>query len=516
MSLRTHAVVVQPERWTGAPAELARVLAPLVGMEAAALADALARGPMTVEGDLSASEARALADRLATMGVPAEVQPPMPMLARPAGAGGLKIDGARITDEVPRTRSTTMMGFKPMVTDEPDNSGWGAVFPDLAAKPVPALTKAAPRSLDDLEDVDASPPRGARAAPVELTPPLRRETGATPAPAAKTGGPPALPIAASPPVAPPAKPVAVTPSAAVRSKAPIKPSGFDGSKLAALLPSEEVERPPHKPVGYDPRPEHHPPFAVMFAVMAPGGGHVFNGYDDEAIDVAFRFWAVVPWVQSVRRARADAEKIRTFWAPRPDDGSGLRAFKFVFSFWLCVGLIAGLLAWGVPAVVRAVSHEPVEVGIGPEQVATSLESAVTRVLGARVKALGALERASADLIPEPKYTMTEAERSERLFAIGYYECQRRAFMMCEAMMRRVLELKPGFGPAIRLQAWASVSKNGRVEVFPAMAVVPSLNEIELNKMREEMILEGEHVPPPAPPVPAAADAGSEPDLGSHE
>lgn len=523
MSLRTHAVVVQPDQWPGAPAELARLLAPITGTGVAPLTEALSRGPMTVEADLSAADARALLARLSSMGVPAEIQPP-----DAAAPGAIEPDRARVTDEVPRTRRSTMLGGKPMVTGEAIESGWGAVFPDLAAtpprpepKPPRPAVPATPPSLDELEDAAGpaaptrrpmmTPPLGqlhAAAAPREMTPPLEREVVGPASPAATP--PP------TPPVQPRTADTSTSMPAASSKKQPIKPSGFDPSKLSALMPEAEDDagRPPHKPTGFDPRPEHHPPFAVMFAILAPGAGHVFNGDDDDALSIGLRFWMIKPWIDSVRVAREHAEKIRTHWAPRPPDGSGIRAFKYAFSWWLCVALIVAIAAWGIPALLGLINHKPHVEGITAEQIASTLASAQTGVLGARVKALDALREASADLVAQPKFTMSEEERAERLFAIGYIECERKGYAMCEAMMKRVQELKPAYGPAIKLQAWASVSMNGHRATMPDVGPVQTLSEIELQKMRDEMVIQGERVPPPREPSTNGAIDTPEADAGA--
>ena len=75
------------------------------------------------------------------------------------------------------------------------------------------------------------------------------------------------------------------------------------------------------------------------------------------------------------------------------------------------------------------------------------------------------------------------------------------------MMKRVLVLRPAYPAAIKLQAWASVSMNGRKELMPDVGNIASLSELELSKIRQEMALEGEDVP--APPEPR-----EEPDAGS--
>lgn len=482
MALRSHSVIVQPDRWSGPTTELARLLAPVTGSDVSPLAALLDRGPMTVETDLSAADAEALAARLSSLGVPAEIQPPTdsapPRLA-PAPP-------ERQTDEIPRTRHGTIVGGRPMTQPDEAEAGWGALFPDLAG-PQPAPP--GPPGLDELEGAaTASPARRPAETPIlgsapvgaatELTPPLRRDV--------------ALPTVEAP-----------TP------RRPITPTGFEAEKLAALLPEDPSDgaRPPYKPTGFDPRPEHHPPFAVAFALAAPGAGHVFNGDDDEAISIGLRFWLLKPWIDSVREAGRRAEQIRTYHAPRPAEGSGVRALKYAAAWWLCLALVIAAVSWGVDVASKLANRQPEVEGLTAAQIGSAFSSAETGVLGARVAALDALKVASEELVAQPKYTMTEAERAERLFAIGYFECQRRSYVMCEALMKRVLELKPAFGPAIKLQAWSSAARNGGLGPFPDVGEVKSLSELELNEMRHEMVLQGEHVPPPPEPT-AQAKTGT--------
>jgi hypothetical protein len=592
MSLRTHAVVVHPDRWSKPTAELARLLVPLTGVEIAPLTELLERGPMTVEADLSPTDAKALQKRLAKMGVPAEIQgdevatlesdsrpPALPgglpteeiprapapprrreviteEISRPPLTGestpppavdenGVQIPGAlealegpRATDEIPRRRKKTMRGMAPREQTDTPPGGWGALFPDLvdpgpgASEPETAETpkRAAVPSLDELEgdsDSDGIPPSltatdspERRTAELDRDEPPRRRRGTVPGGLAGGEWPGPDTADDAPPSAPqtPAAPRPDSPPTSDGSaESSTPPKEFDGSHLAELLPGDE-ERPPYAPTGFDPRPEHPPQVAAALSVLAPGAGQVFNGDDEEALAYGLRFWLIKPWVDAVRDAYDKGEKIRTYWAPRPEPGAFVSALKYLAAFWLCVGLSVTLLYFGGARMLELAKREP-EKGIGPAEITTAIENAGTQVLGARVTALDAVQEASLDSEPRSQFTMSDEERAERLFALGYVECESRNFSMCEAMMKRVTELKNAHAAAIKLQAWASVSQRGADnEPMPDIGSVPTLSELELQHLRQEMALQGEDVPPP-PEKPAAQgppDAAGDPAEASDE
>lgn len=589
MSLRTHAVVVHPDRWSRPTEELARLLAPITGAEIAGLTAALERGPMTVEADLSPRDAKALQQRLAQLGVPAEVRgadgsatdtgsrppalpgglpteeiPRTPALPRrrevvteeisrpPLSASeadddetnGVNIPGAleamegpRATDELPRRRRSTQMGMAP--ADKTPTEGWGALFPDLAGPPPDDEASEEPEarkipSLDELEsEAESIPPSLTPGEPAErrtaeLDRDGRRQRSRTvpgglggdsvtgkPAnePAAKKTEPaaPSLPEPGASPPEP--RPVPETPEshpAARNEPTPTPPSStptaeqveasrsFDGSQLAGILPDKE-DRPPYAPNGFDPRPEHPPQVAALLSALAPGAGQVFNGEDDKALSYGLKFWMIKPWIDAVRDAHERAEKIRTYWAPRPESGAFAGAIKYLLAFWLCVALSSTLLYWGGDKLIDAARREP-EPTIGPEQIAASLDDAETQVLNARVKGLDAVQEASLDAEPRAQYTMSDKERASRLFALGYRECRSRNYAICEAMMKRISELQNAHRPAIKLQAWASLSQRGGADQpMPDVGEVPTLSELELRHLRQEMALQGENVPPPPEP-----------------
>lgn len=495
MPQRDHAVIVEPQRWTRPTLELARLLVPMTGAEVGALARVLERGPMTVEGDLSRSDAEALATRLEMLGVPARVTQATDAAstapaAEPAAPRRLELPRpAETPDETPDQRPTS---------GDTAEGGWGVLFPDLASSSdpggprVPSLDALA--GEEDEDDQEHLPPAlvpdrlrgtlsGMPVAPVDLgedaaepTPPLARDVRSSAA-----GSPPARP-----------------------ASEPRPSASFDGGSLISELVNPRDERPPYEPAGFDPRPEHLTGVAAFLSAVAPGAGQVFNGDEERALDYGLKFFLIKPWIDSVRDARARAEKIRTHWAPRPDEGTFWRALRYVGAWWLSVILCITLIVWGV-RIADDISNRTPEATIGPEQWARAVEQGQTHALAARVAALDAVQAAALEIERNPPFTMSEEERARRLFVIGYAECRSRDLVMCEQMMKRVANLVPGHARALKLQAWSSVAQRGRRDApMPDVGEVPSLSDIEMRELRQELTLQGEVVPPEAPPAPPEA------------
>lgn len=497
MSFRSHSVVVDPGRWPGETDELARLLAPVAGAAADALARVLARGPMTVEADLSSEDAEHLRTRLTTLGIPATIVPEDDDLDESGDWGLVNMPGmggaesSVAADAVEDGRRQTMMGMNPM-----SDSGWGALFPDL--EPDEPDEPALPPSLDDLagdeQPAAAATKPAARAAsgppslPKQGTPttPARPATPRTPATTKTEAAAAPKPAAAPSPTPRPSS----SDSGASRSQ-----KSFDPTKLTGLMPAGETERAPYAPTGFDPRPEHHPPFALALSVIAPGAGQVFNGNDDDALAYGLRFFLIKPWIDSARSAYQRAEEIRTYYAPQPAEGNMGRAIRYALGWWAGVLCLAALLYWIGGATYDMAMRERAPEGPTVVEVERSFSNAEMKVLGARVAALDALQAASVDLKPEAQFSMSDTERADRLFAIGYAECSGRRYRMCEQVMRRVAELKPAFPGALRLQAWASLQLRGGDAKMPEVDAAPSLDEYELQLYRQQMANEGENVPP---------------------
>ena len=79
--------------------------------------------------------------------------------------------------------------------------------------------------------------------------------------------------------------------------------------------------------------------------------------------------------------------------------------------------------------------------------------------------------------------MSDEERAERLFRIGYPECVNRQYDMCVAAMKRVTSIRPSFRAAFRLQAWASAQRDSQAprEPMPDVGPVETLMEYELDQ-----------------------------------
>ena len=489
MPQRDHAVIVEPQRWKRPTVELARLLVPMTGAELGVLARVLERGPMTVEGDLSLSDAEALARRLQTLGVPVRV-----------AQAGVAADPAR-EPERPRALRLPRPAEEPesprSVVDEAPTSGdtseggWGALFPDLAPssgsaqRPVP--------SLDELsgEEHEHMPPA--------LVPDRLRGTlsglPVSPVGHADDEAPPAAKPEHTPPLAREVQPPPPSPATTPDRRTP---ASFAGGSLISELVGSSQERPPYEPAGFDPRPEHLTAVATILSALAPGAGQVFNGDGARALDYGLKFFLVKPWIDSVRDAQTRAEKIRTHWAPRPEEGTFWRALRYAGAWWLSVGLCITLVVWGVKIAGNLSDRTP-ETTIGPAQWARAVEEGQMKALAARVAALDAVQAAAADIVRDPPFTMSDAERASRLFVIGYAECRTRNLVMCEQMMKRVAELVPGHARALKLQAWASVAQRGRSDaLIPDVGDVPTLSDIEMRELRQEMTLQGETVPPEPP------------------
>ncbi len=525
MSLRHHAVVVEPRRWNRPILELARLLVPVTGAEAGALAQVLERGPMTVESDLSERDAAALVRRLQAMGIPAsledvvaEPEPPRERKGTPAPMMPLDELLASLPEESQATdvARRTMMSLKPMAATSGSGSGWGEVFPDLAEPSDPSVP-----SLDELEseaDEEALPPSLVADSKRDTLPPELATAAAAEARASLEDVPPPQIPSRPASVTPPGLPSSPEPESGRAPKQP-RSSGpprqpksreFAAAPIMADLIGEPTERPPYEPTGFDSRPEHLPGVAALLSGLAPGAGQIFNGDADEALGYGLKFFLVKPWIDSVRDARTKAEKIRTYWAPRPDPGAFGGAVRYVVAFWVCVSLLVVIVGWFGNRVYTLATREA-EAPDRSGAVAAAVNDARMGTLAARVAALDDLTVAERE-VSSPQFTMDEEERAERLFILGYQECKARSYKSCESMMKRVSELQPN-PRALKLQAWASVQhrqSGGERQPMPDVGEVPTLSEWEIDAMRDEMVIEGEDVPPPRPPQPETApDAGAD-------
>jgi hypothetical protein len=241
--------------------------------------------------------------------------------------------------------------------------------------------------------------------------------------------------------------------------------------------------PPYKPKGFDPRGPHNPSIAALFSKIAPGAGQVYNGQDEYAVEYGLKFFMIAPWIESVRDARQVAEKIESYWAPRPVGGSGIRAARYALLFWFCVVGVMTVLTTTSVYLYRAATRDAVP-ETSAEDIARCHQDAVIKVQVARIAALDALSKEMNK--PKQKFTMSEEERAERLFRIGYEYCQQRKYLDCESAMKKVASIKSGHRNAIRLQSWASMSRRTRKQIpLPDIGEVETLGNYEVRKQNEQ-------------------------------
>ncbi|MFU8805473.1 MAG: hypothetical protein ACNA8W_16800 [Bradymonadaceae bacterium] len=152
--------------------------------------------------------------------------------------------------------------------EDDELGGWANLFPDLdepgkEKKPV----------------VPVQPPvqSGRRPASAGAVPSLDDLAGEAPPPSGPLPAPDPGPIASPPDQA-----------------APKSRRKFEGNRVAEAFISNEDERPPYAPKGYDPLPEHVPAIAAVLSGVAPGAGQVYNGEDTRGVQYACGFWGFAP------------------------------------------------------------------------------------------------------------------------------------------------------------------------------------------------------------------------------
>ncbi len=269
--------------------------------------------------------------------------------------------------------------------------------------------------------------------------------------------------------------------------------GFDAGKIRQAFFSDE-ERPPFEPKGYDPRPGHVPLVAALLSLVAPGAGQVFNGQPEKGQHFAVMFIFVVPWIKAVRQAMRYGEKIRTYYAPRPPEGTAKTAVIFAVKWWVAVGILAMIVVN-----MGSMVHDHLQQRESQRQARvfqeltyyaqdTVADAVDDGQSGAQVAAEELEQRAREEAERRPEYTMDEEERARRLFIIGYHYCKGGSYDLCRQLMDRVTSLVPGNRDAFRLQAWAGIqeqSPEADDEIPEVTGEVPTLEEFE-----EEMATEG--------------------------
>ena len=258
-------------------------------------------------------------------------------------------------------------------------------------------------------------------------------------------------------------------------------AGFDAGRMNEALQSDS-DRPPYEPEGFDDSQEHIPALAAGLSLLAPGAGQIYNGEPDKSWHFGIRFALLVPWYRAVRQAYERAEQIRTYYAPRPEEGATWRAIKYMVSWYIIVGGVAALLGFGGYAAYNVLSR-PERPRITEQDVVSAHAEARRQIRLARIDGLDGvstyLDERDARV---ERFTMSEKERAERLFRRGYQACQNGELGTCETVMKRVSTLDTTHRrSAYKLQAWASVQRtSSKDEPMPEIEI-DSLAEFEMKK-----------------------------------
>ena len=432
------------------------------------------RGFVTIEASLSEEEGAFLLARLRALGLPAELteERALELATRPVAALSAPVPSVALFGEeeaqaLPPVRlaklrsepEDVMRATIPALRskrEQSEASGWGALFPDL--------------EIAEEESPPALPPLSA--------PPAALDFGAE---ALSRPRPPLVerPAAASAPTFSPPEELE-SPAAA--------PSFQGGQILSALGFDAEEQAPPYAPQGYDPRAPHSIKIAVLLSWLAPGAGQVYNGEEQRALEYGLRFWLFKPWVEGAEQARRRAEKIASFWAPRPPQDHITRTLRYMAAWYLGLGAtLAALIAiialsWGAlrrPEVSATASTKELSVVLGEARIQTQR---------ARIAALDEVGRRFESWQIE-RAQMSDEERASRLFLRGLEACRGNRFSECEQTMRRVVELSGGaHRDALRLQTWALMRRRGGLSVpMPELDTeVLSFSEYERRQRAEAL------------------------------
>lgn len=489
-----YAVIVKKHiEAPGLKASLAQRLAPVMGARAEQIEVLLARGPLTIEADMSRAEARALCERLVRGQIPAQIFDELgeedlklpevaPAAIAPAAAPkrvSLFEDDEILSalDELDLGHEAVNIGHEP---EPPVSLGaWDQVLgrspaASPASSPVvdePVVTPAPSAHVSGgwaalgFGEVEA-----AASTPTPATPP---KPAPVQAPAMSFGAEPLAPEPAPAPKPTPAPLPSFTPTPpTAEERATIAQARrFDGGTISDAF-SPDQEPAPYRPSGYNDRPPHSPEIAFGLAVLAPGAGHVYNGDHDAAMKAASWFFLIKPWIDSARSARLNAEKIAAYERAQPDDGSLLKAIKHAGIWYGAVAVIVGFFSWSLSALYQRVNKEEPKPVISSLVVADAARIASGYTAAAVASAWGELDKAEAQWREDQ---MSDDERAERLFLVSLPECRLNNFDVCAASMKRVSEINPQHPYAIKLQVWASLSANTRERV--PMPEIPGYQDI---------------------------------------
>jgi hypothetical protein len=500
----------------------------MTSVRAQQLVPVLERGAMTIDADLSLEEADRLFDRLASLGVPAQIVDGDGAAVRDAedDTPGPDSSGESVEQPKPTEQNPGKILLEVEEADgellEPEE-GWESFLGDVELEEVDVPAPAAPGEVEpekrgpdpdrvasqfgaeplqhptqnadqslELDQEKAPPPqipsRGVDGDAEMTSEPTGRERQTRPDSSAENG-------------------------AGVPSGRMSEP-GFDAGRMNAALDTES-DRPPFEPEGFDDRNEHVPALAAVLSLLAPGAGQTYNGQPEQSWGFGIRFALLVPWYRSVRQAWERAEKIRTYHAPRPREGSFLRALKYVASWWIIVGGAVALLGFGGYAGYNALTR-PERPKITEADIQSAHDEARRQIRLARI---GGLDGVSHYLDERDesggRFTMSEQERVERLFRRGYQSCESGEYSTCEAVMKRVSSLSPKYRrEAYKLQAWASMQRSPDSPDQPMPRV--EIDSLETFETRESNPENAEPDDAGSPPEPPGEGEGTQRTAGSPE
>ena len=488
MAQRSFSVVVLPDDWDGSLEELAQKMMPVTRRGPNQVLPLLARGAMTLEADLSVEEAGLLQARLNKLGVPARVVDEAGEVVADsahAAAGTAKSPKEKPTDG-PKLKLPKPKLPKPESKSKPPSEAakrgkWGSVFPDIDDAEQDQAGRDHHGQDDHGQDDHGQDPSSQHDKPKSLDE-LAGDSiggfGAEPAPKPKPEQEVQAPIEVQ----------AQAPSPRPQEPAP-RPAGFDAGKMSDALRSSSGDKPPYAPEGFDDSMTHIPALAAVLSLLAPGAGQIYNGQDEQAREFGVRFALIKPWYNSVRQAYEYAEKIRTYWAPLPDRGALTAAAKYMVIWWAVAGAVVAALGWSGTQLYD-VAKTPQAPKITEADIESAFDEARSQVQIARI---GGLDGVSAYLDERDRnhkrFTMSKAERAQRLFRRGLTFCKEGNYATCESAMKRVSNLSPKLRrDAYRLQAWASVQQSSERgdEPMPDVGGVGTLADYEQREPKADV------------------------------
>lgn len=445
VTIRASEVAIESET-------LARRLADLLKRSIDEVDEALREGTVVIQRELRYAEAIEIQRELLRREIPTAVSAHSDLNGREmllirrdadAEAATMGAEGDRIAGE------------------DDDLSGWAELFPDLVKETEGGAGPEAGEPLlrpDEVDRPEAMPPVGATEGE---EPKNKRHNHVAPVDA---------------------EPASLHEKSRSSPGDPEQPR-FAAEKIEAAFGSKARDRPPYKPKGFDQRTPHLPLLAALLSAVAPGAGQIYNGQADKSQWYGTMFFLLYPWFDAVRQAWKRGKKIRSYYAPRPEEGVGRRVASYAVKWWIAVGAIA-LLSGATISMVQdhLEAQRAHRQALVLQETIFATEQTVAVAVERGRRAADDVEIAVEDEDDDRgRYTMDDDERARRLFVMGYHYCAAGEFEMCEQTMRRVSILAPHNRDARRLQAWSSMQARGaEPEDMPRVeGQVPTLEQLEL-------------------------------------